>query len=91
MAAKIYSPSSRFSFCVCSRHGWIFIVLLFLAFYSKCLFSNLLVEYSCVSPQLYAVAQKLSLELDNFSEFVECLNDQGFLLKRGGRKYQMAI
>ncbi|KAJ3046052.1 DNA replication licensing factor mcm8 [Rhizophlyctis rosea] len=39
---------------------------------------------------LYTLAQEMRLNYDNFQDFVESLNNQGYLLKKGNRIYQLS-
>ncbi|KAJ1679457.1 hypothetical protein EV182_002011, partial [Spiromyces aspiralis] len=38
--------------------------------------------------QLYDIALEIKLQVNNFGEFVDILNNQGYLIKRGPKKYQ---
>ncbi|KAK9663783.1 DNA replication licensing factor mcm8, partial [Basidiobolus ranarum] len=39
--------------------------------------------------QLYQIASEMNLRLDNFNDFVDTLNNQSYLLKKGPRVYQL--
>jgi len=39
--------------------------------------------------ELYKIAQDIHLGVENFEQFVDNLNQQNFLLAKGGRKYQV--
>ena len=41
------------------------------------------------SMELYDTAREIHLDLDNFEQFVDSLNSQGYFLKRGSNKYQL--
>jgi DNA helicase MCM8 len=39
--------------------------------------------------QLKTIAGELNLSCGNFAEFIGSLNNQGYLLKKGGQSYQL--
>lgn len=43
------------------------------------------------SQELFAIAKKIQLKVENFAEFLELLNNQGYILKKGPKTYQVSI
>jgi DNA helicase MCM8 len=41
--------------------------------------------------QLYQIAKEMNMRVNNFQDFLDSLNNQGYLLKKGNRVYQISI
>ena len=55
------------------------------SFYSECKLYFLIFFF-----KLSKIAQDMGLKVDNFRDFVDTLNNQGYLLKKGNRLYSLA-
>ena len=39
--------------------------------------------------ELYALAKKIGVEVDNFGRFIDMLNNENYILKKGRSRYQL--